>query len=403
MKQMSIEKKKIMWAVLLIAIVQMPSFALSPGIHQITTVAFPGSDLALVQTIMQMPNFISPFVTLLTALLISRGFISKKTVIVTGLFLVGFTGILALLAHTRFWNLWLLNCCLGLGVSGFVSAASSLIFDFFETDERRVISGYQTSFINGGGILLSLCGGALAALCWYGGYLVLMLALPIGLYSAFAIPNRKNAIAKKSEDGNNEQKLHLHSDVFLFGGFIFALMMVYNVIGSNISTHIAKMGNSTVAGYAMALQMAGGACCGIFFGKISKKVGEFTACMAFVVVGICMLLLSFFPESLPVTFLAVFIGGTALSLMMPTCVFSVSKVTNETSSALATSITSCVCPGMGSFLSAMVFTNLTTKLYGDSTAMRYRFVGIVALILAAVVFVLIAVRTRRTKHRAAEA
>lgn len=398
MEQMSTEKKKIMWAVLLIAVVQMPSLALSPSINQITTVAFPNSSLALVQTAMQMPNIISPFVTILMALLISRAIISKKTVIVSGLFLVGFTGILSIFVHSQFWHLWLLNCCLGLGLSGFVSAASSLIFDFFNTQERRAISGYQTSFINGGGIMLSLCGGALASLFWFGGYLMLMLALPVGLYAAYAIPNRKNAISNKNKSDTSGQKLSLHSDVFLFGGFIFVLMMVYNVIGSNISTHISNMGNSTVAGYAMAIQMAGGAICGIFFGKISKKIGEYTACLAFVVISVCMLLLSWFPTSLPVTFLAVFIGGTALSLMMPTCVFSVSKVTNETSSALATSITNCICPGLGSFLSAIVFTNLTTKLYGNSTAMRYRFVGIVALIVAIVVFSIITIRTRRTKR-----
>lgn len=400
MKQMSIDKKKIMWAVLLIAAVQMPNLALSPSIHQINTVAFPNSSLALVQTVMQMPNIISPVVSLLTALLISRGIVSKKTVIVSGLFLVGFTGILSLLAHSQFWHLWLLSCCLGLGLSGFVSTASSLIYDYFNSDERRMISGYQTSFINGGGILLSLCGGVLASLCWYGGYLMLMLALPVGLYAAYAIPNRKAAVPAKSEPGSKTRRTGLHTDVFMFGGFIFVLMMVYNVIGSNISTHISKMGNSTVAGYTMAVQMAGGAICGIFFGKLSKKIGEFTSCLAFAAVGICMMLLSFFPSSLPVTFIAVFIGGTALSLMMPTIIFSVSKVTDETTSALATAITSCICPGLGSFLSAVVFTNLTTKLYGDSTAMRYRFVGCVALVCAAAVFAIITIRTRRAKKNA---
>lgn len=397
---MSRDKKKIMWAILLIAVVQMPSLALSPGINQIRTVVFPDKSLALIQTAMQMPNFISPFITILMAYLISRAVVSKKAVIVSGLFLVGCTGILSLFVHSQFWHLWLLNCCLGLGLSGFISAASSLIFDHFETDERRSISGYQTSFINGGGIMLSLCGGALATLCWFGGYLVLMLAIPIGIYAALAIPNRKETVSAGKDKSTEKPKLH--SDVFMFGAFIFILMMVYNVIGSNISTHISKMGNSSVAGYAVAIQMSGGAVCGIFFGKLSKKIGEYTTCLSFLAISICMLLLSIFPSSLPITFISVFIGGTALSLMMPTCVFSVSKVTNEASSALATSITNCICPSLGSFLSPVIFTNITTKLYGDSTAMRYRFVGIIALILAGLLFGIISVRTYRSKKKDTE-
>ena len=38
---------------------------------------------------------------------------------------------------------------------------------------------------------MSLCGGALAGLMWYGGYLMLLTAIPVAIIALFAIPRVK--------------------------------------------------------------------------------------------------------------------------------------------------------------------------------------------------------------------
>ena len=395
MKQkMDAKKRFLMWSILLIAMVQMPNLALTPGIDQIHTTVFPDRSLSTIQTVMQIPNLISPFLTITAAWLISRGLLTKRASIIGGLFLVGATGALALIFNTRFWHLVLLSCCLGVGLSGYISAASSLIVDHFTEGERQTISGYQTSFINGGGIVMSLCGGLLATLMWYGGYMMLLLAVPVAVIGLFAIP-RAGRTAPEKKDGGKRGTARLHPDVFLYGAFIFVFMLVYCVIGSNLSTHMSGMGNTAVSGYATAIQMCGGVVCGIFFGRLSRKLGDYTCGLAFLVIFAGMLLLSLFPDSIAMTCVAVFIAGTGMSLMLPECMFSVSKVVTERTSALATSVTSCICPGFGGFFSAMVFTNLTTRLYGESTVLRYRFVSFVALVCAAAVFAVVAVRASR--------
>jgi len=399
MKQkMDSRKAFLMWSILMIAMVQMPNLALSPSINNIKSVVFPDKSLSTIQTVMQIPNLISPFVTIFVAWLIGRGIMTKRVSIIGGLFLVSAAGVLALIFHTEFWHLVLLSCTLGLGLSGYISAASSLIVDHFNESERQMISGYQTSFINGGGIIMSLCGGLLATLMWYGGYLMLLLALPVGIVALMAIP--KVVRVKKENKAGKVGASPLHSDVFMYGAFIFVFMLVYNVIGSNLSTHMSGMGNTAVSGYATAIQMCGGVVCGIFFGKLSRRIGDFTCALAFVVIFIGMTLLSLFPNSIVATCIAVFIAGAGMSLMLPECMFSVSKVVNETNSALATSITSCICPGFGGFFSAMVFTNITTALYGESTVLRYRFVSFVALACAVIVFVIISFRKKREKAEA---
>ncbi len=395
MSSMDGKKKFLMWTILLIAMVQMPSLALTPGINQIQTTVFTDQSLSTIQTTMQIPNLISPFVTIITAFIIGKGWVTKKVFIVAGLFLVALTGVLALFFHTEFWHLCMLSCCLGLGLSGYISTASSLLVDHFTLEQRQTISGYQTSFVNGGGILMSLCGGLLATMMWYGGYLMLLLALPVAVIGIFSIPNVR--VEKKVDASGRKKGIKLHPDVFLFGSFIFVFMLVYNVIGSNLSTHIAGIGDTSVSGYATAVQMGGGVVCGLFFGKISRKLGDFVTGCAFLAIFVGMTILSLFQNSLPMIFIGVFISGTAMSMMLPQCLYSVSKVVDDSSSAIATAITSCICPGLGGFFSAMVFTNITTALFGESTVARYRFVSFVALACAAIIFVIMTVRRKRER------
>lgn len=390
------EKRLLMWTILLIAMVQMPSLALSPSINQINQVFFDGNNLSRVQTVMQLPNFISPFVTLLMAWLLGKNKFSKKFVIVFGLFLVAATGTLSFLLHSKFWHLAILTSLLGLGLSGFISTATSLLVDFFTNEERQMISGYQTSFINGGGILMSFCGGILATRVWYGGFTMLLVALPVAILGLIAIPGGK---AEKTSAQAEEKKKssRLPGDVFIYAGFIFFFMLTYSVLGSNLSTHIAQsgLGNSAVSGYVMATQMCGGVITGFFFGRLSKKLGDYTVAVAFTVIFIGMLILSLFPHSLVMTFIAMFISGSAMSLTLPQCLFSSSKYVDASNSALSASITSCVAPSFGGFFSAIIYTNLTTALFGESTVMRYRFVGFVSLGLAVIVAIVVTLHNKK--------
>ena len=390
---MTKQKKFLMWSLLLIAMVQMPTLALTPGINQIKTTVFAQQSLSAIQTAMQLPNLISPFATITLAFLIGKGILTKRTACIAGLFIVGFTGALAMVAHTQFWHLCLLSVTLGLGISGYISNATSLICDNFTQQERQFISGYQTSFINGGGIIMSLCGGALAGLMWYGGYLMLLTAIPVAIIALFAIPRVK---AVKQEKKVKKQE-KLHRDVFFYSAAIFFFMLTYNVCGSNISTHLAPLGDTTLSGIATAIQMAGGVVCGLFFGKLSGKLGDKMMSLAFCAIFVGMMILSLFPNSIVMSFIGVFVTGSAMSMMLPQCMFSTSKVVNENTSALATSLTSCIAPGFGGFFSAMVFTNITQALFGSSTVMRYRFTAFVALAFAIVLIIIISYRAKHAQ------
>jgi len=374
------QKKKIMWTILIVAVIQMPGLALTPGINQIKTTAFSGMSLGMVQTALACSSLAQPVAAFSVAALINRRLVTKKAIIIFGLCLLASDGLLAILFHTEFWHLIMLSLVLGISTGCFLSNMFGIMFDSFDDIERQAVAGYQTSFINAGGIMMSLLGGFLATLMWYGGYLVLFVGLPAAVLVYFTIPGYK---VPAPENGDKKGSGKLNPKIYYYCVLSLLFMMSYSVCGANISTHIAGLGDSSVAGIAIAFLMGGGVFSGIFFGRLSNKVGDYAMSFALCSVFVGYMMLSVFTRSLVLTFVAVFLTGMSLSIMIPRCIYMVSTLaTDKSISATATALVSVVAPSSGSFLSPIIFTNITTALFGNSTAARYRFVGFFVLAVA---------------------
>jgi len=377
------QKKKLMWAIFIIGLIQMPGLALTPGINRISTTAFAEHSLATIQSTLALSSLTQPVVALCAAMLINRGFVTKKAAIIFGLCLLAVNGVLAILMNTEFYHLIILSIVLGISTGCFISNMFGLMFDGFEPVQRQIVTGYQTSFINAGGIIMSLLGGLMATYMWYGGYLLLLVGLPAAVFVLFTVPSYK---APVRERGEKKSVGKLNPRIFYYCVITALFMMTYTVCGNNISTHISGIGDSGTAGIAMAFMMGGGVVSGLFFNKLSGKAGDYSISFAFSAVFVGYLLLSLFPASLPMTIIAVFVVGMSLSILLPRCVFMVSTLAEDPSaSATASALVVMAAPSTGAFLSPIIFTNLTTSLFGESTVPRYRFVGFVALAIAVII------------------
>ena len=375
-----------MWAILIIAFIQMPGLALTPGINQIRTTAFPHLTLGLVQTALATASLAQPIAAFGAAMLINRRIVTKKAVIVFSLCLLTVNGILALNFNTEFWHLVMLSVVLGISTGFLISNMFGLLFDNFTPSERQSIAGHQSAIINGGGIVMSLLGGLLATFMWYGGYIVLLVGLPAAVLVLFTVPNYKVPVRER---GKGKSSKRLKPKIFYYCLVASLYMMIYAACGANLSTHIADIGDSATAGIAVAFMMGGGVVSGMFFDKLSRLCGDFTISIAFAAVFVGYMILGFFAVSLVLVFIAVFIVGMSLSIMLPRCIFMVSTLADDPStSQTATALVSTVAPSTGAFFSPIIITNLTTALFGESTAARYRFVGFVVLAFALIVAVL---------------
>ena len=378
--------KALMWTILLIAFIQMAHLAIMPGIDRIATEVFPERSLQEVQTAMSLPNIAALITGVAAAMFVRYGLMSKRAMVLAGLVLVSLTGLSAVALNTRFWHLYLMNACLGAGMGIYLPNIQSIMFDNFDERKRRFLSGMQLAFNNGGGIVMSVAAGILVAFIWYGGHLVSLLALPVLAMAIVAIP-KDERMRPLAENGGARTKIP--GGVYYFTLLIFVFMVMYNVAGMNISTHIVGggIGSSATAGIATALMMAGGVIAGLSFPKVSQVLRDTIFPFSFVLLFVGFSLMNLFPSSLAATLAAMAICGAALSLYMPRCIFNVSNLTDPTNSATATMLIICIAPGGGSFLSPIVMTNLTMLFGGDSTRYRYQFTAFACLALAALTFI----------------
>lgn len=386
------ERRLLMWTMLLIAIVQMPHIALMPAIDLIQSNVFPDKSVATIQTVMSLPNLISIFSGVFSAFLISRGILSKKTVVLLGISLVGLTGVVAIIMHSQFWQLCSFSVVLGCGLGLYIPNTQSIMADSFPEDERQMLTGLQFAFVNVGGILMSVFGGMLTTPSrWYGGYIMLLMVIPVLLLAISALPKGRAVSVRDSKTTANTK---LPSDVFYYAATVLIFLLLYNVSNSNISTHLADfgLGDTSTSGVVSATMMAGGVISGFVFPKISPKFGDYSISVGFAMMTITYTIMNIFASSLVMVYIAMLVTGMTLSMIMPQCIFKISNVVDESNSATAMMLSSCIASGLGGFLSPVVFTNITT-LFSDSTAFRFQFTAFVALALT--VFYTISTKRRK--------
>ena len=386
MANMSKRNKTLFLTIMLASLLQMVQFALTPGIAKIQSEVFPSYDLSVIQTAMTLPSLLSMVFSLVSAFLIGKGWLSKKASVIIGIGLITGTSLVALAFHTQFWHLLMYSVLIGTGMGFYISTSASILFDNLNADERRMSVGARTSFIRLGGIIMSVLGGILANLVWFGGYLVLLLGLPIMLACLWGIPNDKKERQAAAATEQKREKFKIPLDVLYYGIITFTFLLIFTVGGTNISNHLkaAGIGNTATAGVATAIQMAGGVCIGLFFNKLSSRLKDYALALAFIIVFIGYTIINLGQKYLIIDFIGVFITGTAISIIIPQTLYSISNRVNAANSAAATAIVNTISPGIGSFISPMVFTPLTIALAGESTNFRYEFVGIVALAIGIV-------------------
>lgn len=377
------KKNALKWTLLAIALTNMPTLALSPATEQIRQ--FFNVELATVQTAMSSTNIIQICVALLAMYLINRGTITKKLAVVLGQSMFVVIVIFVLLFHDGLWCVWCLSAMIGCACGLFVTNAFGIMFDCFSDEERQGFAGLQTSSINLGGIMMSLAGGLLAGICWYGGYLVFSVGIVMAIIGILNIPSYK--APKAAEPG--AKRAPIKGRVFFYAVAQLLFMMTYATVGSNLSSHLSRgfTNFSALAGICTSVQMAGGVVSGLFFKKLSKRLGDYILVLSMSLLFVGLLLLSFLTDSLPLILLAVFICGASLSMFNPWCTYGVSVFSDPTNSAVTSVIISAIAPSAGGFLSPVVFTNVTNALVANSTAFRYRFVAFFVLAVAIALFI----------------
>jgi MFS family permease len=389
-----------MWTILLIAMVQMPHLGLSSGANSIKE-HFNISDAAA-QVAVTLPTLLSTLSGFISAVLIRYRLITKKAAVVAGVLLVGLTGIAAIMFHSSLGYVYFYSVLIGIGMGAYVPNAQSIAIDTFDEREFQTIAGVQASFINAGGIILSLLSGFMISATgqWNAVYISLLVTIPIALIAFKTLPSEK-LTGGSGQAARSQKGTPIHRNVYWYTLVIFVFMILYGVLPSNIAIHIANhgAGGAGMAGVALAVMMTGGVLSGFAFAKLSSALRGGMAALAHAELFVGYMLLGIFPGSAIAIMLASFIGGMSLSTMVPHCVFSISGFTDPSNSATASMLVGTLAPGMGSFLSPVIITNVTGRLFGASTPARFIFAALVSLAVAAALLANNAVRAGKKRPR----
>ena len=197
-----LNKRALMWTILIISLLQMPQFAILPATDLIWRDAFPELALQTVQTAMTLPGFFAVIAGVAASLLVRYGLAAKKTMTVVGLAMIALSGVTAMILNTHFWHLCLMNILIGSGMGIFVPSSQSIMFDNFDEKTRQFITGVQFSCINGGGLIMSIMCGILMTIAWYGGYLQMLVAIPVVIVALVIIPKDKKMKFNTAAEGS---------------------------------------------------------------------------------------------------------------------------------------------------------------------------------------------------------
>ena len=399
MSKMSRQHKLLFVTFICASLVQMPFMALNPVIDYIQKNVFTDRSYAQVQTAVSLLNLFVMLFALVGAFVVSRRWLSKRIVIVVGLFIFGATGVAALLLHNSFWNLWLYSVLIGSGSGLFISTLTSVLFDSFNEKELRLATGIQASVVNIGGIAFGALGGLLATVVWYGGYLLELIGLPMAVLAFFTIPRKRLPPPPKA--AGHAHKKRLPPAVFYYALATLIFFMLYSSCGLNIAAHLANNGypDPAIAGTASSVQVLGGVIAGLFFARLSSKLKELMVPFAFAVLFIGFTLLNIGHSSLALNLIAVFFAGLSLSILFPYCIFASSRYADESTSATAASMVQAMAPGIGGFVSPLILTTLTSAFYPNPAQMNLRYQLLAFITLAFGVLFYLGTRLREKRAR----
>ena len=366
----------------------MGASALSPILAEVAR-AFPDQPAAMVQMIVVLPGLVSlPF-----SLLAGRFamFAPRKILVLCAMLISVIGGLVPLLFHASMAPLLLASVIVGLGSGLLVPSITALISDHFEGHERGVMMGLQSTFVNGGGMVIAVLGGLLARVFWPYAYFVFLIFIPAAVTVAALLP-RGAPVAVTDGKG-----LAFSRTLLYISAVSFCFSLLNTTYGTNVAMYLdsAHLGDAASAGVAASMMSAIGILAGLLFGRIFRAFRTMIMPMAIGLMSAGMFL-TFSASSLPLVFAGGLLCGAGVATLMPLGMVLATHGIPPQSSAMAIAIFLAAC-SLGSFISPFVV-NALAALTGDSGAhSRFLVAGIGLLALFAVTLTK-ELRTRHTSH-----
>ena len=273
---------------------------------------------------------------------------------------------------------------LGFGLGLMAPLGNALIVGNYKGQKQASLLGYGTLFMNGGGIILQMLGGALADMNWQLVFWGHAFGL-IGLLMAFFLPE-PDASAPDPEAAHAGKKEKMGKAVWV----IAILFVIFNVLNYPVMLNISGLfvarnaGTAAAAATALSMYTVAGCVAGLVFGTIFKFAKRWCLALGYILCGLGALCV-YAGQTAVIMTMGLILIGFGFSTIMPAFFAWVGVVTPASTVAGAISI--CMAfTNLGAFISSF-WLQLLNAIFGENV-MSGLMIEIVVFLIIGVIFVI---------------
>lgn len=296
---------------------------------------------------------------------------TKKKIVIFSMGMMVLGGLFGRFFGTSIPMLYAASIIIGIANGIIIPVSSSLVAEHFEGEERAQVVGLQSLFVNGGGMILNMLAGILAAAYWKNTYLVLLTSIPVIVLTLFLLPEGKIETAEK---GENVSVLSPFLVVIIIHSLIFgACWMTFY---TNVSYYIFELGigAEAQAGTVTTLFSVGSVVIGLVLGKVMKATGRFcfASGLALSAAGFWVFAIA---SNMPLLFIGAALQGMGFGLFMPSGITLIPNHVHPGAITMAISLFTAAL-SLGGFLNPYLITTIA-GMFSELVSTRFLIAAII--------------------------
>ncbi|WP_432735119.1 MFS transporter [Maridesulfovibrio sp. FT414] len=342
----------------------MSGAAVAPAVADIIAY-FPNASDMLGKMVLTTPALTIIPMALITGLLSSR--VARKSLVYTGIFFYMLGGAGGGLA-TSIPFLLSMRAVLGIGVGILMPLSTGIIADIWSGDEKAKIMGLASASSNLGGIIAMLLSGMLAAVSWRASFLIYLLGIAVWVLIFFFLPEKHPSPVEKRQ---SSQGIGFLGSYIRWGLGMFLLMVAFYSIPVNIALYLQshEIGDSRMAGLAMAVMTASSFLTGLTYGNLKKALRGWLSSVSLLIFALSYYGLSTFPSALPL-FCSLVLNGMAFGTLVPSIMDGVTRTAENSSGTAGTSVVTSFLFA-GQFASPLITGETSGLIFGSGISNIY--------------------------------
>lgn len=324
--------------------------AISPALPSIAK-SFPSIPLSIVDMIGTIQQF-AVLLALFVSVAVARK-IGIKYTIMTGIFLVGISGLIPMFFNS-FFLIMLSRIVLGCGIGFFNSLAIDIINVYFKGHEKERVKmcGIRTSFEPLGQCILNFACGFLVMINWHVAFGISLAAIPVFLLYWKYVPNIHEGNAKPAKSKPKVHKSHakVSLGIYILAALLMFLVMCNTAITIEVPNIVSNLhlGNSAFSSLIISLNTLAAMFMGFEFSRMYGVLHRYTLSAGFVLIALGSLIM-FFSRGSFMVILGAIVSGISFPLSGSYVYALIGKVASKTTAALAISVVLVGC-NLGSFI-----------------------------------------------------